>query len=83
VKEEELSLVKNYMLGSFLRGIDGPFALADTYRDIMEQDLDNSFQYKFLNTVKTITPAKIKKLVVEYLDPADMHLLIVGRNEAG
>lgn len=83
VKEEELSLVKNYMLGSFLRGIDGPFALADTYRDIMEQDLDNSFQYKFLNTVKTITPAKLKKLAVEYLDPADMHLLIVGRNEAG
>jgi len=41
VKEEELQLVRNYMLGSFLRGIDGPFALADTYQDVMEDGLGN------------------------------------------
>ena len=34
VSDEELSLVKNYMLGSFLRNSDGPFSMSDRFKTI-------------------------------------------------
>ncbi|NVO19796.1 MAG: insulinase family protein [Bacteroidetes bacterium] len=79
VKEKELKLVRNYMLGSFLRGIDGPFAMADTYRDIMEDGLGNEFNYAMMEVIRNITPSQLKELACKYLDPADMHLLVVGK----
>ncbi|MCC6690831.1 MAG: insulinase family protein, partial [Bacteroidia bacterium] len=35
IPQSELELVKNYMLGDFVRSIDGPFALADKFKKIM------------------------------------------------
>lgn len=80
VSEKELTLVRNYMLGAFLRGIDGPFAMADTYRDVMEQGLDNEFYSIFLDTIRTITPSELRDLASRYLNPDRMHQLIVGKS---
>ena len=79
VPEEELKLVRNYMLGSFLRSIDGPFALADNYRNVMEHGLDNDFLYAMLETIRTISPAQLQQLACKYLDPAGMVQLVVGK----
>lgn len=78
ISTHELDLVKNYMLGNFLRGIDGPFAMADMYRDIMEQGLDNRFHYQLLDVIRNISAAELRTLAEKYLDPVDMHQLIVG-----
>jgi zinc protease len=78
VSEKELKLVRNYMLGSFLRSIDGPFAMADTYRDIMENGLGNEFQYALLDVIRNLSPAELRELACKYLNPAEMHQLVVG-----
>jgi zinc protease len=78
VSEHELKLVRSYMLGAFLRGIDGPFALADNYRDIMEEGLNNEFHYNFLEVIRTITPGQLQELACKYLAPSEMHQLVVG-----
>jgi zinc protease len=81
VSEKELKQVRNYMLGSFLRSIDGPFALAETYRDIMEDGLGNEFHYSMLEVIRSITPAQINELACKYLDPSQMHQLVVGEKQ--
>src|SRR5258708_39385012 len=43
IKEEELSLVKNYLMGNYLKSIDGPFALSDKFKGIMVYGLDYSY----------------------------------------
>jgi len=78
VSEHELKLVRNYMLGAFLRGIDGPFALADNYRDIMEEGLGNEFHYAMLEVIRTISPAELRELARKYLAPSEMHQMVVG-----
>jgi len=83
VSEQELSLVRNYMLGSFLRSIDGPFALADSYRDVMEHGLDNAFHFRMLETIKSINPDQIRDLAVKYLNPEEMHQIVVGSHQPG
>lgn len=43
VDATELETVRNYILGNFLRSVDGPFALADKFKSIWEFGLDYSF----------------------------------------
>ena len=81
ISEQELKLVRNYMLGSFLRGNDGPFALADSYREIMEEGLGNEFHYSMLEVIQTITPSQLQALACKYLGPSEMHQLVVGEKQ--
>jgi len=78
VPEEELSLVRNYMMGSFLRSIDGPFALADSFRSLWEYGLDYDHYLNFIRVIRDITPEELMQLARKYLDPASMIELTVG-----
>lgn len=83
VPQNELDLVKNYMLGVFLRSMDGPFALSEKLKTLIEYGLDASYYQKFIETVNTITADEIHKLANRYLDPAAMYELVVGSVDPG
>lgn len=79
VSEEELALVKNYMMGTFLRSADGPFALADKFKGIMYYGLGYDYYDKYVSTIKTINPEDIMKLANQYFDVDNMIELVVGK----
>ena len=79
VSASELSLVRNYMLGTFLRSIDGPFALADRFKGIYFAGLDYDYYDRFTETIRTITPEKIMELANKYLKKEEMIELVVGK----
>ncbi len=79
VLEEELKLVKNYMLGSFLRSADGPFALSELVKSVVDYGFGMDYFDDFLATIKNITAKEIRDLAVKYLDPASMITLVVGK----
>lgn len=79
VPENELNLVKNYILGEMLRIFDGPFALAESFRSILEYNLDYSYFDKFINTVKNITSKELNTLANKYLDEDSMLEAIAGK----
>ncbi|MBN4081800.1 insulinase family protein [bacterium AH-315-C07] len=78
IPEEELSLVRNYMLGNFLSGINNPFALANKFKNIMLYDLDYSYYDKLINIVRTITTDELRELCAKHLDRKSMHEVVVG-----
>lgn len=79
VSQEELDTVKNYMLGVFLKDVDGPFALAEKYISLLKYGLDYSYYQRWIKTVKTITPAEIQSLANKYLREEDFYELVVGK----
>jgi predicted Zn-dependent peptidase len=79
VDAEELETVRNYVLGQFLRSVDGPYALADKFKAIWEYGLDYDYFEKYFNAVKTITPQEIKILANTYLQEKDLIELVVGK----
>jgi len=79
VLDEELKLVKNYMLGSFLRSADGPFALSELVKSVVDYGFGMDYFDKVLATIKNITAKEIRDLSVKYLDPASMTTLVVGK----
>ena len=74
---EELHLVKNYIAGTFLSSIDGPFALANKFKSIYLFDLDYSYFDRFLSDIKNTTPKKLNALANKYLDNS-YHQVIVA-----
>ncbi|MFN5629878.1 MAG: M16 family metallopeptidase [Bacteroidota bacterium] len=80
VSEEELSLVKNYMLGQHLKNCDGAFSLSDRFVGLLMYDLDYSYYDKYVKVINEITPQNILKLCQEYLNPDTFLQLVVGKN---
>ncbi|MBI5217608.1 MAG: insulinase family protein [Bacteroidia bacterium] len=79
VPEDELKLVRNYMLGEMLNAFDGPFALAEAFRGLLDYDLDYDFYDKAVHTIKTITAKELNTLANKYLHEGTMYKVVAGK----
>jgi predicted Zn-dependent peptidase len=78
VPPEELMIVRNHIMGETARMFDGPFAVAETIRSIIDYDTDHDYFTQFVRTVETITPAEIKELFNTYFKIDDAFEIIAG-----
>jgi predicted Zn-dependent peptidase len=79
VPEEELDLVKNYMLGSLLGSLENVFSHADKFKNLHFAGLDYDYYDRYTNTVKTITSDDLLALANKYLDFEKFYKVIVGK----
>lgn len=79
VPMEELQLVKNYLLGRFMRSFDGPFALADRLKGVLYYDVGYEYYERFVNTIKEITPEQLQDLANSYLAQNELTEVVVGK----
>ncbi len=77
VEEDDLLLVKNYMLGSVLGELDGPFQIMSRWKNIILNGYDGEYFYNGINTIKHITAKEMQELANKYLQPADFYELVV------
>jgi predicted Zn-dependent peptidase len=77
IEEEELLLVRNYMIGSILGDLDGPFQIIGRWKNIILNDLDEQYFYDSIKVIKTISAEDIKALAKKYLKPEDFYELVV------
>lgn len=79
ITEDELELVKNYLLGTFLRSVDGPFAMAERFKGILEYGLSYDYFDRYIATIKSISASQLRELAVTYFDKESMTELVVGK----
>ncbi len=77
VEEDELLLVRNYMMGGILGDLDGPFQIIGRWKNIILNDLTEQYFYDSINTIKTISAEELKQLAQKYLQPDDFYELVV------
>jgi len=78
VGSEEMELVRNHLMGETARMFDGPFAVAEAIRGVIDYDAGMDYFIRFANTVRTITPGKIKELFNTYFNTEDAFEVIAG-----
>ena len=81
IGHEELSLVKNYIYGNFLKNFDGPFALAEMFRSAHDFGLNFDFYNKSLNMMMETTADEILRTAQINFDMDEMATLVVGNRE--
>jgi zinc protease len=77
IEEEELSLVRNYLIGTILGDLDGPFHIMGRWKNLVLNDLDGDYFYRSIETIKTITADELQELAKKYLNPEDFYELVV------
>lgn len=77
VDDEELLLVRNYLIGGILGELDGPFQIISRWKNIVLNNLTEEYFYNSINTIKTIPAEEIRELARKYLNPEDFYELVV------
>ncbi len=78
VSDEELDLVKNYLLGSILGGLDGSFHIMQRWKGLILNGFTEERFYNNIRIYKTITPADIQALAQKYFNEKDYYELVVA-----
>jgi zinc protease len=80
VPDDELSLVRNYMLGSLLGSLENVFSHADKFKNLYFAGLDYDYYERYTQTVKSITSANLQQLANKYFDFENFYKVIVGKH---
>ena len=77
VDEDELMLVRNYLIGTILGDLDGPFQIMGRWKNLVLNNLDGDYFYRSIETIKTISAEELRELAKKYLNPEDFYELVV------
>lgn len=77
VDAAELDLVRNYMIGSLLGDLDGPFQIIGRWKNYILNGLTDTYFSNSIETVRTITAEELQTLANKYLQPGDFYELVV------
>ncbi len=77
VDEEELMLVRNYLIGTILGDLDGPFQIMGRWKNLILNNLTDDYFYRSIETIKTISAVELRELARKYLVPEDFYELVV------
>jgi predicted Zn-dependent peptidase len=78
VPEKELSTAKNYLLGSLLRSIDGPFTIVDRSRILLDYGFKSNYYDEFIEIINTTTAEEIRDLCNKYFKPENLVEIVCG-----
>lgn len=77
VDEEELLLVRNYLIGTILGDLDGPFQIMGRWKNLILNNLTGDYFYKSIETIKNISAEELRELSKKYLNPEDFYEIVV------
>lgn len=77
VGEAELHLVRNFMLGTILGDLDGPFQVIGRWKNYILNGLSEDYFHKSINIIKNITTEELHQLANKYLNPDEFYELLV------
>jgi zinc protease len=79
VDEEELLLVRNYMLGSILGTLDGPFQIIGRWKGYYMNGIEDGQAYfkHAVENIKTVTAAELQELAKKYLQEEHFYEMVV------
>ncbi len=77
VDEEELMLVRNYLIGTLLGDLDGPFQIMGRWKNLILNNLDGDYFYRSIETIKIISAEELRELAKKYLNPEDFYEIVV------
>jgi len=79
IPKEELSLVRNYMLGSLLGSLENVFSHADKFKNLYFSGLDYDYYDRYVEVIKSVNAENLQNLAKQYLNFDNYYKVIVGK----
>lgn len=81
VDDDELQLVKNYMAGSLLRSLNGPFALGEMMRMVSEEQLPADYYIQYIKRVQQVTALEVREMAQRYFNQESFTVVLAGSKQ--
>lgn len=78
ISKEEMTMVRNYIMGNFLNMVDGPFRIANFIKTLTVSKLQVADYEKIIAGIQSCTPEDILLAAQRYLNPDDLIEVRVG-----
>ncbi|MFN4123141.1 MAG: M16 family metallopeptidase [Flavobacteriales bacterium] len=78
IANDELNLVRQYMIGNMLKSFDGPFEQMERFRTIQLMHSADDFYERYFDTIHNITSDQLLQLAQQYFKKSDLTELVVG-----
>ena len=78
VAEDELEMVRAYLMGAYLSMVDGPFNTAETVRTLVAEGTPLALFDTLVETTRTITAGELQRLARVWLAEEDFYEVVVG-----
>jgi zinc protease len=79
ITEEELSLVRNYMLGSLLGSLENVFSHADKFKNVHFSELTYEYYNRYTEVIKSVTAEELLQLANRYWNFDEFYKVIIGK----
>lgn len=79
IPNEELSLVRNYMMGSLLGSLENVMSHADKFKNIYFSGLGYDYYDYYTETIKSITSQRLLELANQYLNFDNFYKVVAGK----
>ncbi len=80
IPDDELNLVRNYLLGQLLKSADGPNSLMDLYLGVSMHGLNLDYYNDVISRINTISSNELKELANKYLNWNKLTIITAGKN---
>lgn len=77
--EDELHLVRNYMLGEMCRGFESAFSLADVWLFVQTARLDDDYFRRSIEAITTVSAKELSVLAQQYICKESLKEVVAGK----
>jgi zinc protease len=78
VPEEEMTMVRNYLLGNLLTMLDGPFNVSEVTKTMVVEGLPTNAFEDLVRTIREVSSEEIRVLAQRYFQADDLWEIVVG-----
>lgn len=78
IAPEELDMVKNYLMGTLLMGLDGAFNAMEVWKALLVEGLGRDYFNNLINIIQEITAEELQALAQKYFQLDSFWEVIVG-----
>lgn len=78
IPEDELALVKNFMIGDLMRSADGPFQVVDIWKSLVEFDLGEDYFRNIILEIKNTEATRLKLIAEKYFQRNNLVEVVAG-----
>lgn len=77
--DEEIDLVRNYILGSIMGSLESIFSHADKFKAVYFYNMNNDYYLYYNNVIRSMTADKVLEIANQYFTFSKLSQIVVGR----
>ncbi len=79
ISDDELKMVRNYILGNFLSLLDGPMKSSQMLKVLTTSGLDEAHLAQMMQRIREVSAHEIREMAIKYFNKEEMHTVVVGK----